>query len=239
MMGSRQILRLIRLMMVFFPFAWGAAAALDRPAVDDVEDRARMTSEAVTALREGGYVVVMSHGPAASEELDFDNRALDSCANQRSLTDTGRLMASGIGKLLAREKVRIGVIVSSRYCRGLETAERIAEHTRTGKLRGLDELNDVVGTAAATDMPRRAEALRRLTGAAPAAGTNTIVVTHRANIAAAFGDAFAGVGDGELAVFRPIGREGPRPYQLAYRLRIEDLSKYAGTRKRDVRAPGP
>src|SRR6202007_1376851 len=82
----------------------------------DAYVRTRMTSEAFASLRQGGHVIVLSHGPAAQDENDAYAPAppRTDCATQRALTDTGRLMASGIGKLLAREQLRVDAVLSSR-----------------------------------------------------------------------------------------------------------------------------
>jgi len=196
-------------------------------------DSVRTTTHALAALRQGGHVIVMAHGPAALDEADIDTPALDDCAAQRSLTDTGRLMASGVGKFLARERVPVGVVLSSRYCRGIETAERIAQHTHAAKVRRLDELSDVETRTAPLDRARRTTALRGLAAAAPTNGTNTIVVTHRSNIAEAFGPDLAPIGDGELFVLRPSrDTEGRPSFRMTHRVKIADLSAYAKASQR-------
>lgn len=195
-------------------------------AATGADDAVHATAGALKALRQGGYVLVLSHGQTESNEVDSETRSLDDCAWQRSLTDTGRLMASGLGKLLAREHVRVGTILSSRYCLAVETAERIAERTHTRTLRKLDALSEG-GAAASPTESMRPEALRHLVGIAPAPGTNTIIVTHPVNIAEAFGAAVASVGEGELAIFRPAADVTGQRYRLAYRLKVEDLSAYA------------
>src|SRR5258706_7437271 len=121
----------------------------------------QVTAEALKALRHGGYVMVLSHGSDANDEVDRQPVKPSQCATQRSLTDTGRLMASGIGKLLARENVPVGMLLSSRYCRGVETAERIAEQTRPRTVRRLDALNEA-SAASPSEKERRMLALRRL-----------------------------------------------------------------------------
>jgi broad specificity phosphatase PhoE len=186
------------------------------------------TGHVLNELRHGGYVIVMAHGPSAPDEHDVD-AAPDDCAAQQSLTDTGRLMASGVGRFLAREHVPVGAVLSSRYCRGVETAERIAQHTHASKLRRLDDLNESA-RASPPDKARRSATLRRLAGTPPAAGTNTIVVTHRANIADALGPGLASVRDGELFVLRPSGDgHGGRAgsFRLVHRWTVRDLSAYA------------
>src|SRR5438045_166710 len=141
-------------MVVATVWAFSAAAG----AGEGADERVRMTAEAMTALREGGYVVVMSHGPAVIDEFDVGAGVPGTCVHQHPLTDTGRLMASGVGKLLAREGVPVGVVVSSRYCRGLETAERIAQYTHTSKLGSPNELNNLSEPRTRADIPHGATA---------------------------------------------------------------------------------
>src|SRR5438045_2007954 len=124
-------------MVVATVWAFSAAAG----AGEGADERVRMTAEAMTALREGGYVVVMSHGPAVIDEFDVGAGVPGTCVHQHPLTDTGRLMASGVGTLLAREGVPVGVVGSGRYCRGLGPAERIAQDTHAARPRSRDELS--------------------------------------------------------------------------------------------------
>jgi hypothetical protein len=105
--------------------------------------------------------------------------------------------------LLARLQVPVATIVSSRYCRAVESAERIAE---------------------AADMPPAvtqscAMALRGLVSTAPPPRSNTLLVTHRANVSQAFDT--ADVGDGELWVFKPL--PGSR-HELVERVQLLKLS---------------
>jgi broad specificity phosphatase PhoE len=135
-------------------------------------------------------------------------------------------MASGVGRFLAHERVPVEAVLSSRYCRAVETAERIAQHTHASKLRRLDDLNESA-RASPADKARRRATLRRLAATPPAAGTNTVVVTHRANIADAFGPGPAPVGDGDLFVLRPSGDGRGGSFRLVHRWTVRDLSAYA------------
>jgi hypothetical protein len=109
-------------------------------------------------------------------------------------------------------------------CRAVETAERLAQHAHAGKVRRVDELDDAT-KAPPADRARRGAALRRIAGTPPAAGTNTVVVTHVTNVGDAFGPGAAPVGDGELVILRPLrGADGRSSYRLVHRLRVQDLS---------------
>jgi hypothetical protein len=53
---------------------------------------------------------------------------------------------------------------------------------------------------------RRAQALRTIAATAPAAGTNTLVVTHKPNILDAFGKDWFEIKEGEASIFKPDGK---------------------------------
>src|SRR5262249_55819076 len=71
-------------------------------------------------LRDGGYVIVMRHAtsPGSGDPANFK---LDDCTTQRNLSDDGRDQARRIGATLNKERVPIGRVLSSRWCRALET----------------------------------------------------------------------------------------------------------------------
>jgi len=52
---------------------------------------------------------------------------------------------------------------------------------------------------------RRARALRQLLGTRPPAGMNTVVISHRPNLIDAAGKEFGDMGEGETAIFQPLG----------------------------------
>ena len=76
----------------------------------------------VSALRGGGYVIYFRHTVtdwAQDDELPVD---LSDCATQRNLSDAGRTQASAIGEAFQRLDVPIGSVLSSPFCRTLDTA---------------------------------------------------------------------------------------------------------------------
>lgn len=52
---------------------------------------------------------------------------------------------------------------------------------------------------------RRAMALRKLLSSEPPAGKNLVIVSHRPNLQDAAGKEFGDLGEGETAIFRPLG----------------------------------
>ena len=73
------------------------------------------------ALEEGGHVILIRHAiaPGTGDPAGF---VLEDCATQRTLSAEGRVQARRLGEILAAHRVRIDRILSSRWCRALETA---------------------------------------------------------------------------------------------------------------------
>lgn len=74
-----------------------------------------------SALRNGG-VVLMRHADAPGFG-DPTGYRLDDCSTQRNLGEAGRKQARGIGERFQAERVAIGGVLSSQWCRCRDTAE--------------------------------------------------------------------------------------------------------------------
>jgi hypothetical protein len=79
---------------------------------------------------------------------------------------------------------------------------------------GVAALTDTGGSASAMANPTGANtksglALRELLNAAPKAGTNSLLVTHKANLADAFGKEAGAVQEAEALIFQPDRSGGP------------------------------
>src|SRR5215211_8168452 len=74
------------------------------------------------ALRLGGHVALMRHAdaPGAGDPPGFK---LNDCTTQRNLSDRGRADAKAVGDRLRAEGVRVAKLLSSPWCRCLETAQ--------------------------------------------------------------------------------------------------------------------
>jgi broad specificity phosphatase PhoE len=77
------------------------------------------------ALRVGGVVALMRHGDAPGSG-DPPGWRLDDCATQRNLSERGRAEARAAGARLRDAHVAIDRVVSSPWCRCLETARLAA-----------------------------------------------------------------------------------------------------------------
>jgi phosphohistidine phosphatase SixA len=76
------------------------------------------------ALRQGGVVALMRHGDAPGVG-DPPAWRLDDCATQRNLGEQGRAEARAVGARLREERIAVARVVSSPWCRCLDTARLV------------------------------------------------------------------------------------------------------------------
>jgi phosphohistidine phosphatase SixA len=152
-------------------------------------------SEALWALlKDGGQVVLLRHTITTPGVGDPDGFRVEDCASQRNLTEQGRQDARRLGAGFQTRGVPVGRVLSSRFCRCLETG-RLA----FGKAEAYPPLDNLFH-----DRGREAEragAIRTLAAERPEGG-NLILVTHGININAAVGLQPA---PGEMIVVTPRG----------------------------------
>ncbi len=154
----------------------------------------------VHELRHGDLVLFLRHAKTDHSQIDSDRHSLDNCETQRNLNDEGRVQARSIGEAIRALEIPIGRVLASPYCRCRETARlafgsgEINEHLRFG-----------VG-ADAEETTSLALELRRMLSTPPDAGTNTVLISHTANLKEATG--IWPKPEGSLYVFRPNGSDG-------------------------------
>jgi hypothetical protein len=73
---------------------------------------------------------------------------------------------------------------------------------------------------------RRGEAFRKMIGTAPAAGTDTILITHRPNIVDALGKDWFEVKEGEASIFQPANGS----YQLIARIQMDEWPRIVASK---------
>jgi len=164
----------------------------------------------VSSLKGGGYVIVLRHGATDESQKDVYPFKFDDMTAQRQLSEAGRDMARQLGAAIKKLGVPIGEIYTSRLNRAVETGKLL-----TGRdVSPMDELTDSgAGSSSAMANPegknaKAGRALRDLANAAPKAGVNNLVVTHKTNVADALGKDLADVRGGESLVYRPGGSGG-------------------------------
>ena len=161
------------------------------------------------ALRGGGKIVILRHASTEPGLGDPPGFRLDDCATQRNLSEAGRAEAPRIGAAFVRRAVPVARVLSSRWCRCVETA-RLA----FGRVEPWSPLDSFFDDRSRE--PQQTRAVLTLI-AAPFTGGNLILVTHQVNITALTGIVPA---TGEMVVlspepggkFRIVGRLGPADF---------------------------
>ena len=147
-----------------------------------------------SALRDGAKVVLIRHGATIGGAGDPPGFRLDDCATQRNLTDKGIVESKAMGERIRAQKVNVGKVISSQWCRCRDTAE----------LMNLGQPIEIVATFnnAYTFSDRRDEltkGARAVIGAWKGPGA-LVIVTHGANILPLTGFQPA---EGEMVVVEP------------------------------------
>src|SRR5262245_45493928 len=97
-------------------------------------------------LREGGHVVLLRHAmpPGSGDPANFN---IDDCKTQRNLSESGREQADRMGVLFSVRAASTERVLSSRYCRCLETAEYAFDNIKAEPFDALDPLSVDLETA--------------------------------------------------------------------------------------------
>jgi phosphohistidine phosphatase SixA len=93
------------------------------------------------ALQAGGHVVLLRHAATPPGVGDPRGFKLEDCATQRNLNDEGREESRKLGTLLRERGVTIGRVLTSEWCRSIETAALLG----VGKAEIEPALNDLYG----------------------------------------------------------------------------------------------
>jgi phosphohistidine phosphatase SixA len=170
----------------------------------------------ISALRQGGHVIVMRHASSPRAIPTKETANPDNVKLERQLDENGRASAMSIGAALRGLKIPIGTVLTSPTYRALETV-RLArlENPKTD-----DELGDGGQSMQGVTDAQAAWLQKKVTDLP--AGTNTVLVTHMPNIARAFPSLAPGVSDGEALVFGADGKGGAA---LVGRIKIEEWSR--------------
>ncbi|AZO67872.1 MAG: histidine phosphatase family protein [Mesorhizobium sp.] len=149
-------------------------------------------------LRDGGHVVLLRHAmvTGTTDPASFD---IEKCATQVNLSVRGKQQARKIGALFAARAAPIERMLSSRFCRSLDTA-RIAFRAEPEPFAPLDLLKTDPSEKAAQLEAVMTE-IRNYSGS-----DNVVMVTHLENIMALTG---ISPREGEAVIVEPQG-EGLR-----------------------------
>lgn len=84
--------------------------------------RAEADEDLWQRLRKGGHILLIRHAATDPGIGDPPGFRLGQCGTQRNLSERGRREAQAIGARLRDQKVTVGPVWSSRWCRCLDTA---------------------------------------------------------------------------------------------------------------------
>ena len=150
---------------------------------------AAVSAEAWAALAKGGHVALVRHGNAPPGYGDPPGFKIDDCATQRNMDERGRAQARAVGEAFRQHGVIVDKILSSPWCRCLETA----------RLMALGPVEGTMAVAASDRSPDRLAALKQMVSAWNGPGT-LVVVTHALTV-----QGLVGImpGQAETVVIRP------------------------------------
>jgi phosphohistidine phosphatase SixA len=185
-------------------------------------------SKIVPMLKQGGYVLVLRHCATDDSQKDVYPFVFDDMKQQRQLSDQGRQVAREMGAAIKTLGISIGQIYSSKLNRAIETGSLMSG----AHITPVNELTDSgAGGASAMVNPNGSNtkignAIRALVNKAPATGTDNLLITHKTNIADAFGKELAGVKEGEALIYQP---NPSGPPTLVGRVRASEWIAQAGS----------
>lgn len=155
--------------------------------------------ETLAALRQGGYVLYIRHGPTDNARPDrVPEVDLTDCTTQRPLTRDGRALAARVGEAIRAAAIPFDEVYSSPLCRAKESAEAAF---------GPDFIvvDGLMYTANLTTAQKKPilETTRELLSRPVAPGRNRVIVAHAPNMADLIG--FFVKPECTVVVIRPHG----------------------------------
>lgn len=154
-----------------------------------------------STLRAGGVAILLRHAQTVPGLGDPPGFRLGDCATQRNLSEEGRRQSRRIGAALEAQGVRVERVLSSQWCRCLDTARLAFPQHAVEAFPALNSFFD----DRSTEPGQTRETRERIASIRPPA--NVAFVTHHVNILALTGLA---VGAGEAVLLlspdRILGR---------------------------------
>jgi len=168
---KRPLLQLHRLLaLVFVVLATTAKAEPFSPSP--------ATQAQFEAIKQGGYVLFIRHGPTDSSQPDQVPVDLNDCTTQRPLSDTGREIMQRVGQYFHQSAIPFDKVYSSPLCRAYETSEILFGQG------GYEVDPNLLYVAALTSDEKKPIVARtqELLSTPTAADTNRILVAHGPNM---------------------------------------------------------
>lgn len=156
-------------------------------------------------LAQGDKVVLIRHAQTSPGIGDPPGFSLGDCRTQRNLSDQGRADARRIGAEFRKRGIPVAEVLSSRWCRCVDTAK-----LAFGKVRTATMLDSMFNDRTRSDDEKVRELFAYL-ARRPSGSGNLVLVTHAQNISTLTG---ASVGSGEMLV---TVLDGPRRLKVLQR----------------------
>jgi broad specificity phosphatase PhoE len=153
-------------------------------------------------LRQGGKVVLIRHAQTVAGTGDPPGFVVEDCRTQRNLSAQGRADAARIGAQFRKHAIPVAEVLSSRWCRCIDTAK-----LAFGKVRTAPMLDSMFNDRERSDEDK-VRALFAYLARRPAAKGNLVLVTHAQNISTLTGESVA---SGEMLV---TVVDGPRSLKV-------------------------
>lgn len=130
-------------------------------------------------LKGGGQVVLIRHGLTTPGVGDPPGMKLEDCRSQRNMTEEGRRQARETGEALKARGIAVGKVLSSPWCRCIETAKIAFGMSET-----YVPLSNLFGRP--ENREKQVKDLRALVSSKPASG-NLFLSTHGSTVSALTG----------------------------------------------------
>jgi len=155
------------------------------------------------ALAEGGRVALVRHTDAPGGAGDPPEFRLKDCATQRNLSREGRAEARALGERFRAERIPVGKVLTSRWCRCRDTAKLM----NVGAVAAARTFDYAYAPANRSRAGKLTDGALRMIAAWSGPGT-LVVVTHGSNI-----NLLTGIdpGQGGIAV---VERDPAKPGEL-------------------------
>ena len=125
--------------------------------------------KSIKAMQDGKAIIFLRHAKAPKVEGNRDfNVKFEDCSTQRNLNEAGRLQSKKIGNFFKKNKIDFYKVLSSPFCRCVETA----------KLANLNyEISNLAITIKSTELEKRINEIKKYIEKNTHGG-NIIFITH-------------------------------------------------------------
>jgi phosphohistidine phosphatase SixA len=134
------------------------------------------TEEIIKMLQQGGYILYVRHGATDLSQADSDFSDLRNCNKQRNLSEQGIKDSRKLGEAIRKFNIQVDRVISSPYCRCVDTAIFAFNKVEIdNQLRAILNENAEVTQKLIGSLSVKLKAL-------PPPGSNTVLVSHTANL---------------------------------------------------------